>query len=333
MQKPDPQPASAVVLPAVARGGGEVAVRVMAYVNNSPIFENELRDAAAQRMRELAGLVEPERTNRRRQIFQQEMDKIIERELILEEAFAKLKKMPPKVMEDVNRAASKEFDQRIRDIKQNSGIATDEQLKAAFEAQGVSMTGMRRQVERSFIAMDYVRNLIFPRIQAITLTDLHDYYKQHPDEFRTDDKIVWQYLFVDAGRFPSRESAKAYADQVMRRSRLGFDFPALLKEAANTGNLQEGVGSGEKPGEIRPAQLEPVLLAMKPGDVSEPMEFGAGFHIVKVTHRTQAGRKPFDGEVQAEIRRRIQNLIADREYKRMVARLRAEAVVQIVAEP
>src|SRR5262245_9970347 len=55
-------PAAATNLPPATLADGQVAVRVVAYVNKSPIFESDLRESVANRMQEVASLAEPERS-------------------------------------------------------------------------------------------------------------------------------------------------------------------------------------------------------------------------------------------------------------------------------
>src|SRR5262249_53904679 len=61
-------PATAVALPPTTLADGTVAVRAVAYVNHSPVYESEWRDAVNLRAREFATLDEPERTQKRKQI-------------------------------------------------------------------------------------------------------------------------------------------------------------------------------------------------------------------------------------------------------------------------
>src|SRR4029077_16133829 len=106
-------------------------------------------------------------------------------------------------------------------------IQNDEELKAVLQAQGMSVSGLRRQSERNFMMMEYVRNLIYPTIQRISLHQVRSYYEEHPEEFRAEDRVKWQDLFVDVSRFPDPVAARRHAEQVLARARGGEDFAAL----------------------------------------------------------------------------------------------------------
>jgi parvulin-like peptidyl-prolyl isomerase len=81
--------------------------------------------------------------------------------------------------------------------------------------------------------------------------------------------------------------------------------------------LRNGAGVGTKAGEIFPPELEPTILALKQGQVAVK-ETETGYHILRVAERTYAGPRPYDEKLQAEIRRRLQNEIFEREAKRFV---------------
>src|SRR5206468_1973662 len=94
-----------------ATAGGQVAARLRASVNGIPILEDELREAMAQYVGELLAAPESQRGALQQQIAERELQRLIERELVLEEAFARLKQInKPQVIEKLQQEASKEAD-------------------------------------------------------------------------------------------------------------------------------------------------------------------------------------------------------------------------------
>jgi parvulin-like peptidyl-prolyl isomerase len=317
-------------LPPVTLADGDVAVRTVAYVNNTPIFESELREMVAFRLREVMELQEPDRSRKLSEIHAAELEKLIEREVCMEAANVRLKKVGGKVMDELNREAAKECDRRIKEFKEQLKVKTDDELKQMFAQQGISISNFRRNVERSFISMEFMRNMIFPKINYIPLSEIQEYYRANAEDFAVKDKLKWQDIFLDASKFTNRESARRYANELAAHLRSGADFAKSAKELQKAGyNILPGdQGLGEKPGEIRPAELEPVLLKLSPGQVGGPVELPGGFHLVKVTERTYPGRKPLDSDTQNEIRNKLKNLLAEKEYRRMVEDLKSKAVIQ-----
>lgn len=331
-QKPEIKQVSATSLPPTTFADGNVAVRAVAYVNGQPIFDFELRDAMVQRLREVANLEEPARSRKLQQIEAQEIDKLVEREVILEDCFARLKKIKGKALEELQRAAAREFENWLRQVRTSANLKSDAEVYEFLTAQGTSADNIRRQLERSFISMEYMRNLIFPRIQVIPPGEVNEYYQQHRDEYTEPDRAKWQDIFIDAGKFANKLAAKDYAEQMIARLRGGEDFAALANKLKESGinPLLGPEGIGEKRGEIQPREIESSIFQLDSGQISAPVEMPGGFHIIRVLERKKAGVKALTPEVQADIRRKMQNTIAEREYRRLIDELKSKAVIQIV---
>ena len=318
------------IVPASTAGGGQIALKIRASVNGIPILEDEVREALAPYVGELMQAPESQRAAVLRKISERELNRLIERELILEEAFVKLKAINrPQVIEQLKTEAAKEGDKRIREIKNALKIESDEQFKAILIQQGLSVNGLRRAAERSFMMMEYVRNLIYPTVQRIGLQQIRDYYEKHGDEFRSEDTVTWQGMFIDSSKHANPAAARQHAEGVLARVRKGEDFAKLAQEFDDgDSKLRGGAGLGTKRGEILPNQAEPLVWSLK-ADEASLLDMGFGFHLVKIVTREVAGQKPFDVPCQAEIKKKLQNIVAEREYKRLVDDLKRRATITI----
>jgi parvulin-like peptidyl-prolyl isomerase len=331
-QKPDP-PAPAepnVGLPPVTLADGEVAVRAVAYVNNTPIFESELQEAVVLRLKDVAELQEPQRSRRLVELRTTELERLIEREVVLETATMRMKKLQPKFMDDLQREATKAADQRLKEIKDQMKIKSDEEFKRFLSQQGLTEPNFRRNIERGYIGMEFMRGTILPKIQHIPLSEIQAYYWNNRQEFTEQDRVKWQDIFIDASKFPDRTAARRYAEQAAMQLKAGGDFAKFAKELQKAGYniLPSDQGLGEKPGEIKPAELESTVFQLRSGQVGDPVEFPGGFHIVKVTKRDFAGMKLLDAETQNAIREKLLNLLLQKEYRRMVEDMKSKAIIQ-----
>jgi peptidyl-prolyl cis-trans isomerase C len=325
-QKPDIQPTAGT-----SAANSQVAVRLRATVDGVPILDDEVREAMAQYVGELLQTPEDQRPQKQQQIFERELQRLVERELILTEAEKRVKAAgKPDIMVKLQKEAAKEADKQLREIKGKVQAKTDDEFRAMLQSQGLSESGMRRQFERNFMMIEYVRNIIYPMVDRIGLQEVREYYETHPDEFKSEDRVKWQDIFVDSSRFASPADARLYAEQVATAARSGQDFPALVKQHDHgDARLRNGAGLGEKHGEIVPTQVEATVWSLKPGEVGPLIDMGFGYHIVRVAERKHAGLRPFDHDCQAEIRKKLTSQIADREYKRMVDDLKRRATVTV----
>jgi parvulin-like peptidyl-prolyl isomerase len=315
---------------AASSSSGAIAVRMRATVNGIPIMEDELREALAPYLGELMQVPESQRAAALQKLNERELNRLIERELVLEEAMAKIKGLNrPTVMEELKKEAAKDADKRVREVKTALKMQSDDEFKVVLASQGMSVAGLRRQSERSFMMMEYVRNLIYPTVQRISLQQMRDYYNQHPEEFKTEDSVQWQDLFIDASKHAAPAAARAHAEHVLARVKAGEDFAKLAQEFDDgDSKLRGGAGLGSKHGEILPAQAEELVWSLK-AEESALLDLGFGFHIVRIVKREYTGLRPFDVPCQMEIRKKLQGVIAEREYRKIVDDLKRKATITV----
>jgi parvulin-like peptidyl-prolyl isomerase len=323
-------PISASPPTSLPRLEGDAQVRIVASIGNNPIYESEVREAVYQRMGEFLRLSDSQRAVKEREIFREELRRIIERELVLDEMAASLAaRKQTAMLTKLREAAAKEADARLREFKKDRGIPTDAEFRDILRSQGLTLSGIRRQIERTFMMQTYLREKLSPAMDRLSLADIREYYTAHPEEFKAEDHVKWLDLFVMTERFKTPDEARQYTHAVAARASRGDDFVKLVaKYGMGDSKLRDGAGVGEKPGEIFPQELEPAILALKPGQVTIK-ETETGFHILKVTERTFAGVRPYDDKLQAEIRRKLQNQIFEREAKRFVDTLWKRSQPQI----
>ena len=278
---------------------GQVAVRVRAQVNGVAILDNEVKEACYPQLLAAQALPEPERSARCAEIFRKQLQEIIDREVILQDLYQRLGKQK-RVLEKLDEAADKEFDKRLKTVKQhNANIKTDDDLKKAFASMGLSIEGFRRQIKREFMAREYMRNLIFPAIDSgIGLPQIREYYLQHLDEFHQDDRVEWQDIFIDQSKYASREEASRAAQTVAGLARSGQDFVRLATQYdKDNSGFGKAEGLGQRRGEIRPLECESYLFQMKPGEVGPVVELPTGFHVFRLVKRDFAGQTPLTQDV------------------------------------
>jgi hypothetical protein len=226
-------------------------------------------------------------------------------------------------------AATKAADARLKEFKKERGIPNDEEFRAVLRSQGLTVAGIRRQIERGFMMETYLRQVTSGKLDNVGLADVREYYATHPDEFKAEDRVKWQDLFVLIEKFKSPAEARQYADALAARAARGEDFAKLAGEySMGDSKFRQGAGIGEKPGEIFPQELEPTILALKPGQVTVK-ETETGYHIIRVAERSYAGVKPYDEKLQGEIRRKLQAQIYEKEGRRLIDTLWRRAQPQI----
>jgi foldase protein PrsA len=273
---------------------------------------------------------EPNRSDALKKILDEQLEQLIDREVILQETEAKFKKNP-KALEKLRAMAAKEFDKKLRQIRVNAKVKSDDELKDQLRQQGLSLESLRRQTERDYMAKEFMMMRLYPATATINFADVRDYYEAHKEEFQTVDKLEWQYIYISVGgKHATRDDAKRFAEHLRERARNGEDFAKL---AANFDEgysaLKKGAGLGNKRGEIRPAELEGPLFGLQEGEIGSVVEAGSGFHVFRVLKREYAGQLPFNDKVQTQIRNQLRNEAAGREYRKIIEELRGGATIEV----
>lgn len=314
---------------------GQDASRVRATVDGVAILDDELKQAAFGELMEIRNLTEPELSVRTRQILRRELEKLIERELIMKEAHERMAKRGH-AWDKLQEYATKEFDKQMSSYRKrlaSKGIncETDEQFKEVLASQGMSVEALQRQSERQFLTMEYMRNRIFPQIERLGHQQIRDYYDQHPGEFQIDDRVKWQDIFINSAKHPNREAARRFAEEIARAAQNGDDFVRLCQQYDDGDSAgRKGDGYGQKRGEIRPLEVEEHLFAMREGETGPIVEMATGFHVIRLVEREHAGMQPFDEKAQALIKKKLQGIIMEREYKRIVNEMKRRAVIHVL---
>ena len=102
------------------------------------------------------------------------------------------------------------------------------------------------------------------------------------------------------------ERARAKAGEVRALALAGRDFATLARQFSEGPGADKGGELGTfSRGEME-RELEEALLKLKPGEVSQPIRSGSGFHLLRLDQRIASGHKPLD-EVKEDIRNTLYN--------------------------
>jgi len=316
-------------------------IKVVAYIGASnSVTDQEVIEAVRQRLHEFRDLPGSDRTVKERELYAAELRRIIERELILDDMYAKLKKQGRLGLADeIKEFAEKAADQTLRGLRKGYGLTGDEEFQSMLRAQGLTLPVIRRQIERQIMADEYVRSAVKEKGRQPLFADIRAYYERNPDEFKTADRVKWLDIFISFNKHPTPEATRDYAEKVRGQavaSKNGpaIDFVELVKQYDNGLAVgANGVGVGSKRGEIQPPDVEPVLWSLKVGEVGGPIATPTGYHIVKVVEREYAGVRTFDAKVQNQIREKLLKQYREAEYKKLIEELWRKGGVQVIDMP
>jgi len=310
------------------RKGSDVTVR--AWVNGHPIFDDEVLAMVMPILVQIEQLPPDVRAAEQAKAYNSVLDAIVEREILYQDAVATFEKFQPKALDQIRKAASDVFEKQIRSARERSKL-TEEEFRVTLAKQGMSLRNLRRKIEHEFIGREFVRGRIMPLLDSkIGHKEIRDYYEEHRNEFQRLDLVEWQDVFIAVTpQRPTLAQARAFAEELVARAKRGEEFAKFLEYDDGDSRVRNGMGYGQRRGDIRPPELEKYLFDMREGEVGPPVELTTGVHVFRVVRREQAGQIPFNEDTQKAIRKKLREEMADREYKAYVRDLRVRALIEI----
>ena len=339
-QKPEPAPAkldlpkSLLDLPP-ERGGDpnvcQVCASIRATVNGKAILDEEVRQACyALLIREQQqNLRSEERAARQKEILNATLENLVERELLVQDAVARLKSpQGKKFLEKMTEVANKEFDRWLSNLKGQLQLKSDDEVKEWLRVQGLSLDGMRKQKEKQLLAEEYLRQMVMDAVNRVGHEQIVEYYQTHPEEFQVSESVQWQDMLIDVNQYASRDEARKVAQELVRRLQAKEDFVKLAEMYDPRGfRFTHGEGNGQKRGQIQPPEVEVTLFHLREGEAAV-VEIPTGFHVIRMVMHTRPGRMPFDDKVQGQIRDKLRNEVGVREQKRFLSQLRSKGTIE-----
>jgi parvulin-like peptidyl-prolyl isomerase len=196
----------------------------------------------------------------------------------------------------------KVYTQALNQLKEQQGIKTNEELEQVLKKEGISKEELRESLLR-FNVPDIMVNLEVRDKIVITDSEVADHFAKNKETFRTPEQFsIREIVLLKEERTP--EDLTKLGEQVMEELRSGTSFNELVvKYSQAPSRFEEGKMGPFKRGELA-AELESAALALKEGEVSQPIPTRAGLHIIKLDSHAMP-KEPDLESARAEIVSRL----------------------------
>jgi peptidyl-prolyl cis-trans isomerase SurA len=315
--------ASSLIAPAA---DAIVVERVVAVVGDRPILLSELRRRARPFLAQANEKVQhgAQLAAAESQIFKELIEKMIEEQLISQAA--------EKASITVT---SEELENAIRNIAASQRTSVAGIIKLAREASGLTEQEYRDEIRRQILEGKMLQLRVKGRIR-ITEQDIQAAFDRavREERKRRDYHPAWIVLRVHPGSSPEAvEERWALARDLQARAARGDDFGALARQFSDDtptreigGDLgiraprgTEAVMTGQR--QPMAPQLEAALLALEPGQISQPMKAGDAVVVMKLLSRQPSRFTTLDA-ARPEILARLQTEILTRARRRWIDSLK-----------
>jgi peptidyl-prolyl cis-trans isomerase SurA len=222
-----------------------------------------------------------------------------------------------------------EVDRAVGRVRQEFGIATDDEFAAALAREGMSLAEFREQVRGQLRMRQVMAQEVTAEIQ-LGEDDLRRAYRAAEDSFRLPERFRVYELIVLEAEQPDLDALRAIAADIQAEIEGGRAFEELAAVYAERGLTSGLIDLGWVVGGELDPDLELVIASLSPGEVSEPVPGRGGLHILKLVEHEESRVRSFSevaGEVEAQERQRLY-VEKVQEYMREL-----EEVAYVRAEP
>ena len=247
------------------------------------------------------------------------MDKMIEQELVRQAAEDQGIEVTP---EEVDAAL----------VEVGEPFKTPEEFTRRIESEGFTEDSYREHLARMIAASKYLDGI---RASVATVSDaeLETYYRDNELRLTLPAQVRVRHILLTWKPMGTRDDRAAIRDQmvpILDKVRAGEDFAALAREHSDdSATAQNGGDTGLfHRGQMVPA-FEAVAFALRPGEISDPVDTPFGVHIIRLEERHEARLLPLD-EVREQLREHIRGEKMEVAVKQETERLREEAEIEIL---
>ncbi|GAB4242812.1 MAG: peptidylprolyl isomerase [Acidobacteriota bacterium] len=202
------------------------------------------------------------------------------------------------------------------------GQAEVEQVLADWSRREESLeANVEDEIYRYLVAVRTLKERALRGLE-VSLAEMQSYYREHAEEFQVGDQAHVLEILV-----PTREEAELVLER-MKGGDLAL-FRTLAREFSLGATAQQGGDLGYFTRGELPPEFERIVFALKPGEVSAPLESESGFHIFALEELIPAHEQRFY-EVQDVI---FDRLMAEKEreaVERFLRELYCASQVEIV---
>ena len=229
---------------------------------------------------------------------------------------------------ELNLNVDSEVAKQLADIQRKSGITDPDKFQQFVRDQtGMSYEDYKNDRKNELLTNRVIRQEVASKI-TIKREEAQQYYDGHQDEFKREERVYLRELLVSTPPGTDTAQAQKKAKDLADRGKKGEKFEELARNSSDSSSAQQDgdIGAYEK-GKLRP-EIEKTVWDQPRGYVTDPINVGNGFLILKVEEHQKAGLAGLE-EVMPEITNKLFNPRFNPELRRYLTQLRVTAFLEI----
>ena len=251
---------------------------IVAVVNSEPVTNNEVRNSLLRAEQQLtqAGTPMPPRDELARLV----LDRLIADKAQLQEA--RLSGL---------RVEENAIDNAVQSVAQQNKLTVDE-LRKRLTADGLTFAKFRDGLRDELLVTRFRQREVEARVK-VSEADIDQFLRDQEgssDSAALDINLAQILVAVPENATPEQVAAlQAKAQLAADRARAGTDFVALVNEFSEVPQRAAGGQMGLRSAQRYPSLFIQATEKLRTGGIAGPVRSGAGFHVLKVIEKRQAG--------------------------------------------
>jgi len=291
----------------------EVLDGIAAVVNKDVITFSQVRELVAMQERALRQTYEgKELMEKIKELRLAAINDLIDRQLVLQEFEKNKFSIPEHIIDD-----------HINTIIRTQFNGDRQAFIRTLAAQGYTLQRFRK-IETDKMIVQAMRARAVKGNTIISPAKIEQYYNLHRDEYTTPEEIKLRMIVIRG----DNPDAEGMANELREKILKGADFAKMAQMYSEDSSKEVGGDWGWIDRKMLNEKLTKAAFALKPGQVSKPVELAGNYYLLYVEARKNAEVKPLSA-VRDEVVKKVLQQERQAAQEKWIRELRSKAYVKI----
>lgn len=295
----------------------KIVERIIARVNNEIVtqkqFEQKQADLRAQLAREYSGA---ELDAQFKEQGKNLLRDLIDQDLMVQKA----KDLDMKVETDVVK--------RLDEIRKQNHFATQEELQAEVEKQGIVWEDFEDNIRRNLLMREVIGREVGSRI-IVTHADTRKYYDAHKQDFASPEGVHLGEILISTDN-RKLEDAEKRGEAALAEIKAGAKWADVARKYSDHASASDGGDIGFfKKGTLAPA-ISDSIAKLEDNETTGLIQTKFGYMIIKVFERRKQGIASYD-EVEQRVSEILYNQQMEPALREYLRTLRKESYIYLAS--
>jgi peptidyl-prolyl cis-trans isomerase SurA len=295
--------------------GPEVIDGIAAIVNSDVITYSQLRSLSAPKEKLLRSQYRGEELAAKiKEAREAALKDLIDRQLIIQSFKKEGYSIPDHFL-----------DEQVKEIIQENFGGDRNTFVKTLQAQNYTL-GEFKKTEMEKMMVQAMRSKNAKLETLISPNRITDYYRKHRDEFTSKEQIHLRLIMIQA-RASDQAAQKSMAEEILSKLVNGAEFERMAQIYSEDSTRDLGGDWGWVDRGTLAAPLEKVAFNLPTGKISNIIDLGGNYYILKVEDKRGGETQPF-AQVRDQIEKKLLQEEAQNKQERWLASLREKAYIK-----